>query len=87
MAERAIQSGAQWIDGSARRPMVCSRSVIRGRTIPKDRLGRLATICQKDGEETPAIDVLRRLSMEGFIDSVGSEGVTRTGSNDQQRGS
>ncbi|MEB2411993.1 hypothetical protein QMN27_26085, partial [Enterobacter asburiae] len=39
-----------------------------------------------DGEETPAIDVLRRLSMEGFIDSVGSEGVTRTGSNDQQRG-
>ncbi|MCV5296135.1 ATP-dependent helicase, partial [Escherichia coli] len=52
----------------------------------KDRLGRLATICQKDGEETPAIDVLLRLRMEGFIDSVGSEGVTRTGSNDQQRG-
>ncbi|HEE9229443.1 TPA: ATP-binding domain-containing protein, partial [Salmonella enterica subsp. enterica serovar Typhimurium var. monophasic 4,[5],12:i:-] len=44
------------------------------------------TICQKDGEETPAIDVLLRLRMEGFIDSVGSEGVTRTGSNDQQRG-
>ncbi len=40
MAERAIQSGAQWIDGSARRPMVCSRSVIRGRTIPKRSAGQ-----------------------------------------------
>ncbi|MDF3636141.1 ATP-dependent helicase, partial [Enterobacter cloacae] len=60
--------------------------LFEGAPYQKDRLGRLATICQKDGEETPAIDVLRRLSMEGFIDSVGSEGVTRTGSNDQQRG-
>ncbi|WP_432464983.1 ATP-dependent helicase [Enterobacter hormaechei] len=60
--------------------------LFEGAQYQKDRLGRLATICQKDGEETPAIDVLRRLSMEGFIDSVGSEGVTRTGSNDQQRG-
>lgn len=51
-----------------------------------DRLERLATICQSGGEETPAIDALRRLSMEGFIDSIGSEGVTRTGSNDRQRG-
>ncbi|MDX7676354.1 ATP-dependent helicase [Aeromonas caviae] len=57
-----------------------------GAQYQKDRLGRLATICQKDGEETPAIDVLRRLGMEGFIDSVGSDGVTRTGSNDRQRG-
>ncbi|MEE4464969.1 3'-5' exonuclease, partial [Azotobacter chroococcum] len=57
-----------------------------GAQYQKNRLERLATICQKDGEETPAIDVLRRLSMDGFIDSVGSEGVTRTGSNDQRRG-
>ncbi|WP_202904348.1 UvrD-helicase domain-containing protein [Aeromonas caviae] len=57
-----------------------------GAQYQKDRLGRLATICQKDGEETPAIDVLRRLGMEGFIDSVGSDGVTRTSSNDRQRG-
>ena len=52
----------------------------------KDRLKKLATICQKDGEETPAFDVLRRLSMAGFTDSIGLEGVTRTGSNDLKRG-
>lgn len=52
----------------------------------KDRLERIATICQKHRAETPAIDVLRHLSMEGFIDSVGSGGVTRLGSNDKQRG-
>ncbi|MGN5181673.1 ATP-dependent helicase [Aeromonas veronii] len=60
--------------------------IFDGAQYQKDRLGRLATICQKDGEETPAIDVLRRLGMEGFIDNVGSDGVTRTGSNDRQRG-
>ncbi len=60
--------------------------IFDGSQYQKDRLGRLATICQKDGEETPAIDVLRRLGMEGFIDNVGSDGVTRTGSNDRQRG-
>lgn len=72
----------------ARRPMVCSGQAIwEGAQYQKDRLGRLATICQKDGEETPAIDVLRRLSMEGFIDSVGSEGVTRTDRTTSNEGS
>ncbi|MEG3692363.1 ATP-dependent helicase [Vibrio coralliirubri] len=47
---------------------------------------RLAEICQKDEEETLAIDVLRRLRIAGFMESIGSEGVTRLGSNDRQRG-
>lgn len=60
--------------------------IFDGAQYQKDRLGRLATICQNGGEETPAIDALRHLSMVGFIDSIGSDGVTRTGSNDRQRG-
>ena len=57
-----------------------------GTPYQKRRLEILATICLKEREETLAIDVLRRLSKAGFIDSVGSQGVTRTGSNDLQRG-
>jgi len=60
--------------------------MFNGSTVQKDRLNRLATIRQKDSEDTPAIDVLRRLVQAGVIDSIGSACVTRTGSNDQQRG-
>lgn len=60
--------------------------LFEGNQYQKDRLGRLATISHKGGEETPAIDLLLRLRMVGFIDSVGSGSVTRTGANDKQRG-
>ncbi|EIC9813248.1 ATP-dependent helicase [Vibrio alginolyticus] len=49
-------------------------------------LSRLDSIYQKDREETLVFDVLSRLKMAGFMDSIGTEGVTRTGSNDRQRG-
>ncbi|ELA7387990.1 ATP-dependent helicase [Vibrio alginolyticus] len=49
-------------------------------------VNRLAKIYQKETEETLAIDVLLRLKMAGFMDGIGAEGVTRTGSNDRQRG-
>src|SRR5699024_8310446 len=60
--------------------------LFEGSYYQKDRLQRLATICQKDGEKTSAFDVLRRLSMAGFTDRIGSEGVTCAGSIDLQRG-
>lgn len=62
------------------------RELFSGTQHQKERLEKLATICQKDREETPAVDVLGRLRVAGFVDSVGSEGVTRTGSNDLKRG-
>jgi len=60
--------------------------LFEGSFYQKDRLQRLAAICQKDGEKTHAFDVLMRLSMAGFTDRIGSEGVTRDGSNDLKRG-
>ncbi|SHJ41147.1 ATP-dependent helicase [Pseudomonas luteola] len=60
--------------------------LFEGSSYQKDRLERLATICQKDGEKTPAFDVLRRLSMAGFTDCIGSGGVKRIDSNDLKRG-
>lgn len=52
----------------------------------QERLEVLATIRQKASEETPAADVFKRLSRSGFIEAIGSAGVTRIGANDQQRG-
>lgn len=52
----------------------------------KDRLEKLARIRRKDSEDTPAADVLKRLSVSGFVEGLGSGGVTRVGSNDQARG-
>lgn len=60
--------------------------IFDGMEYQKDRLERLITICKKDTEGTPVLGILRRLSMIGFIDSIGSEGVRRTNSNDRQRG-
>ncbi len=65
---------------------VVLETVFSGSQYQKNRLEKLATIYQKDNEETSTFDVLRRLKIAGFIDSVGSEGVTRTASNDLQRG-
>jgi DNA helicase-2/ATP-dependent DNA helicase PcrA len=60
--------------------------LFEGSQSQRDRLERLSIIRRKDGEETSTIDIFKRLRTEGFIDSLGSEGVTRISSNDQQRG-
>lgn len=52
----------------------------------KERLERLATVLNKDADTVLALNVLQHLRIAGFIESVGSEGVRRTASNDRQRG-
>ncbi len=49
------------------------------------RLKEIAIISQKDNEKTPAAYVLKRLIRAGFLEELGSGGVSRTGSNDQKR--
>lgn len=52
----------------------------------KDHLKKLSSICQKGSETTLAYDVLVQLKNAGFINNNGSEGITRKGANDKQRG-
>jgi DNA helicase-2/ATP-dependent DNA helicase PcrA len=52
----------------------------------KERVAALAAICKKGNEETQASDIFMRLRQAGFIESVGTGGVTRAQSNDQKRG-
>ncbi|MCE2596605.1 ATP-dependent helicase [Motilimonas cestriensis] len=52
----------------------------------KELLEKLASICKTGGKEMLAFDVLMLLKKAGFMDGIGTEGVTRTGSNDRRRG-